>query len=321
MRGKTMNQITLLSEKHHDYAFGFEVQSPEKLLVSWDAAYDEVITLPCVERDDPYLDMDFEIGSDYCFRYPVRVGNVLFEKWCFHVAPEQRTDIVVQEYYADIATGISESDFQQIHHHLEKVLPLEKRSSKASASVFCQNGITLYLKHFAGQEYPCLQVLSVNTRDYFDLPADVESENSMKLSGVLVFPQETVSTGVDYKKDASVKRRPPVIAEKFGRQTVVWRDDKNKLLGVCAGNFSQTYPLAHIEQVGLERVFSMKGGGEDFVRLHLSSPYAPKTILTARYGYFNPYIAALEKLLQKPVVCEQSGFFRKHILPWLAKFL
>lgn len=164
-----MNQITLLSENHRDYAFGFEVQSPEKLLVSWDAAYGEVMALPCVERDDPYLDMDFEIGDDYCFRYPVRVGNVLFEKWRFHATPDQRTDIAVKEYYADIATGISESDFQQIHRHLETVLPLEKRGGKTSASVFRQNGITLYLKHFAGQEYPCLQVLSVNTRDDFDL--------------------------------------------------------------------------------------------------------------------------------------------------------
>lgn len=180
IRGTTMNQITLLAEQYGDYALGFEVQSPDKPFVSWDALYDEVIALPCVEWDAPCLDMDFEIADYYRFRYPVRIGNVLFEQWCFCVEAQQRTDIAVQEYYADIATGIDEADFQQIHRHMEKTWPLEQRGGQASALVFRQNGITLYLKHFAGQEYPCMQVLSLNTRYYSDLPTDAENESSMQ---------------------------------------------------------------------------------------------------------------------------------------------
>lgn len=81
----------ILEETPHDYHLGFEVQSPEKEFVSWDSTYAEVFALPCVEPSNT-------LDNHYAFKYPVRVGNLLFKNWGFYYVSHHRKDIAVQSY-------------------------------------------------------------------------------------------------------------------------------------------------------------------------------------------------------------------------------
>ncbi|AWY20158.1 hypothetical protein LP109_07540 [Moraxella bovis] len=87
----------ILDKNYNDYNLGFEVQSPEKEFVSWDSTYAEIIALPCVEPNNT-LDMELELSNHYAFKYPVRVGNLLFKNWGFYYVSHHRKDIAVQSY-------------------------------------------------------------------------------------------------------------------------------------------------------------------------------------------------------------------------------
>ncbi|WGU70176.1 hypothetical protein QIU18_11825 [Capnocytophaga canimorsus] len=120
-----MKKILLLSENHTDYHLGFEVQSPEPRFFSWDTTYEEVIASPLVEWDSPF-DLDYEVYEYYYFKYPVRVGNLLFSKFEFRIHNTQRRDIAVREYYANGDRQVEEFDFWQVHQQLEKHLSLHE---------------------------------------------------------------------------------------------------------------------------------------------------------------------------------------------------
>ncbi|MDO4702462.1 hypothetical protein [Tannerella sp.] len=303
-----MKQIILLSANHNDYHLGFEVQSPEPKFFSWDATYEEVIDSPLVEWDSPF-DLDYEVYEYYYFKYPVRVGNLLFSKLEFRIHNLQRSDIAVQEYYAYGEKGVLEFDFWQVHHQLEKHLPLDE-SYKAYGNLyswFRKDEISFHIIYYGEPQHQYVFCNIINTRDYWELVTPIENENNMQLADSILFPKEHIGITTNYQENEAVKRRPPLLTEKFGDQAILWRDEVNNEIGVSAGKFSNIFPLSGIKKVDIDRMLPAKGSGADTLRVYYENEEYPKEILSTKEYDLDKYLPQLEKFFGMRM--EVTGFY------------
>ncbi|MDT9499976.1 hypothetical protein [Capnocytophaga canimorsus] len=303
-----MKKILLLSENHTDYHLGFEVQSPEKQFISWDATYEEVIASPLVEWDSPF-DLDYEVYEYYYFKYPVRVGNLLFSKFEFRIHNTQRRDIAVREYYANGDTQVEEFDFWQVHQQLEKHLPLNEhyKTREDLYSFFQKDGMTFLSVYYGEPQHQYVFFNIINARKYSELITPIENEENIQLTDWVLFPKEYIGIETDYQENEIVKRRPPLLTERFGDQAVLWKDEVNKQLGVSVGEFCNIFPLSNIKKVDIDRMLPAKGSGADTLRVFYKKKKYPTLIFSAKeYGLDN-YLPQLEKFFGMRI--EVTGFY------------
>ncbi|ATA74976.1 hypothetical protein [Capnocytophaga sp. H2931] len=303
-----MKQITLLSENHTDYHLGFEVQSPEKQFISWNATYEEVIASPLVEWDSPF-DLDYEVYEYYYFKYPVRVGNLLFSKFEFRIHNTQRRDIAVREYYANGDTQVEEFDFWQVHQQLEKHLPLDKhyKTREDLYSFFQKDEMTFLSVYYGEPQHQYVFFNIINARKYPELITPIENEENIQLTDWVLFPKEYIGIETDYQENEIVKRRPPLLTERFGDQAVLWRDEVNKQLGVSVGEFCNIFPLSNIKKVYIERMLPAKGSGADTLRVYYKKQKYPMLIFGAKEYDLDNYLPQLEKFFGMRI--EVTGFY------------
>ncbi|GIM61204.1 hypothetical protein ACILDT_02810 [Capnocytophaga canis] len=303
-----MKKILLLSENHTDYHLGFEVQSPEKQFISWDATYEEVIASPLVEWDSPF-DLDYEVYEYYYFKYPVRVGNLLFSKFEFRIHNTQRRDIAVREYYANGDTQVEEFDFWQVHQQLEKHLPLDKhyKTREDLYSFFQKDEMTFLSVYYGEPQHQYVFFNIINARKYPELITPIENEENIQLTDWVLFPKEYIGIETDYQENEIVKRRPPLLTERFGDQAVLWRDEVNKQLGVSVGEFCNIFPLSNIKKVYIERMLPAKGSGADTLRVYYKKQKYPMLIFGAKEYDLDNYLPQLEKFFGMRI--EVTGFY------------
>lgn len=303
-----MKKILLLSENHTDYHLGFEVQSPEPKFFSWNATYEEVIASPLVEWDSPF-DLDYEVYEYYYFKYPVRVGNLLFSKFEFRIHNTQRRDIAVREYYAYGKKGVSEFDFWQVHQQLEKHLPLDKhyKTREDLYSFFQKDGMTFLSVYYGEPQHQYVFFNIINARKYPELITPIENEENIQLTDWVLFPKEYIGIETDYQENEIVKRRPPLLTERFGDQVVLWKDEVNKQLGVSVGEFCNIFPLSDIKKVDIDRILPAKGGGADTLQVYYKKQKYPTLIFGAKEYDLDNYLPQLEKFFGMPI--EVTGFY------------
>ncbi|VDH04363.1 hypothetical protein [Bergeyella zoohelcum] len=303
-----MKQITLLSENHTDYHLGFEVQSPEPKFFSWDATYEEVIASPLVEWDSPF-DLDYEVYEYYYFKYPVRVGNLLFSKFEFRIHNTQRRDIAVREYYANGDTQVEDFDFWQVHQQLEKHLPLDKhyKTREDLYSFFQKDGMTFLSVYYGEPQHQYVFFNIINARKYPELITPIENEENIQLTDWVLFPKEYIGIETDYQENEIVKRRPPLLTERFGDQAVLWKDEVNKQLGVSVGEFCNIFPLSNIKKVDIDRMLPAKGSGADTLRVYYKKQKYPMLIFGAKEYDLDNYLPQLEKFFGMRI--EVTGFY------------
>ncbi len=240
---------------------GFEVQAPEKCFISWDATHEEVAALPFVR-----LGGDGKSGYTQFFTVPVRIGAVRLEHLCF---PPGRSDLAVQYYSMQCKNPRGhEKEYERLKQQLSMEWRLESDVPDSRRCYFSQEGLFLELSYwtekgfiFSGNAWLNLSI--ENRREYPNLLLDEANEKKMHVSDCLIL-DEAFDWMISYKRDACVKRRPPLIASRFGDKTVFWRDDVNRVFGIAAGAFSVSFPLDSIDCVQLERLFPAKGSGGDF---------------------------------------------------------
>lgn len=302
-----MEKIILL-QNHTDYHLGFEVQSPEKQFISWDATYEEVIASPLVEWDSPF-DLDYEVYEYYYFKYPVRVGNLLFSKFEFRIHNTQRRDIAVREYYANGDTQVEEFDFWQVHQQLEKHLPLDKhyKTREDLYSFFQKDEMTFLSVYYGEPQHQYVFFNIINARKYPELITPIENEENIQLTDWVLFPKEYIGIETDYQENEIVKRRPPLLTERFGDQAVLWRDEVNKQLGVSVGEFCNIFPLSNIKKVDIDRMLPAKGGGADTLRVYYKKQKYPMLIFGAKEYDLDNYLPQLEKFFGMRI--EVTGFY------------
>ncbi|MDO5106296.1 hypothetical protein [Capnocytophaga sp.] len=297
-----------LLENHNDYHLGFEVQSPEKQFISWDTTYEEVIALPCVKRTD-YEDYGGgAFSGQYVFRYPVRVGNLLFYNLEFSLSSRQRTDIAVREFYFTSKKGASSKhDFLRICEQLNKDLSHEEVDEYLENLYYHNHkGDICFGMQYNGEARRRDFFLSIyNARDYEEIIKPME--NDIQLAEFLVFPPKTIQIDDNYREDISVKRRPSLLTEKFGNQAVLWRDEVNGQIGVSVDKFVRIFPLSGIEKVYVERMLPAKGGGADYIFIQYKNEKFPTKILEGKNNLFDNHIVTLEKIFGMTI--EITGFY------------
>ncbi|GET46664.1 hypothetical protein [Capnocytophaga felis] len=303
-----MKRITLLSANHTDYHLGFEVQSPKPKFFSWDTTYEEIIASPLVEWDSPF-DLDYEVYEYYYFKYPVRVGNLLFSKFEFRIDNPQRRDIAVQEYYANGDKQVEAFDFWQVHQQLEKHLTLDKsyEAYENLYSFFHKDGITFLVIYYGEPPHQYVFFNIINARKYPELITPIENEDNIQLTDFVLFPKDYIGIDTDYLKNEAVKRRPPLLTERFGNKAVLWKDEVNKQLGVSAGKFCNVFPLSDIKKVDIDRMLPAKGGGADTLRVYYKKRKYPTAILNTKEYDLDNYLPQLEKFFGRSI--EVTGFY------------
>ncbi|ATA93906.1 hypothetical protein CGC54_05950 [Capnocytophaga canimorsus] len=303
-----MKKILLLSENHTDYHLGFEVQSPEPKFFLWNATYEEVIASPLVEWDSPF-DLDYEVYEYYYFKYPVRVGNLLFSKFEFRIHNTQRRDIAVREYYANGDTQVEEFDFWQVHQQLEKHLPLDKhyKTREDLYSFFQKDEMTFLSVYYGEPEHQYVFFNIINARKYPELITPIENEENIQLTDWVLFPKEYIGIETDYQENEIVKRRPSLLTERFGDQAVLWKDEVNKQLGVSVGEFCNIFPLSNIKKVDIDRMLPAKGSGADTLRVYYKKQKYPTLIFGAKEYDLDNYLPQLEKFFGMRI--EVTGFY------------
>ncbi|MFK8301918.1 hypothetical protein ACI75Y_03320 [Capnocytophaga stomatis] len=292
-----MKQITLLSENHTDYHLGFEVQSLEKQFIPWDTTYQTLMASPWVKQTD-YKDYgEGAFGCIYVFRYPVRVGNLLFYNLEFGFISRQRTDIAVREYRFTSKKGTSSKhDFLRICEQLNKDLSHEQVDEYLENLYYNNHTSDICFRmQYNGEVRHRDFFLSIyNTRDYEEIIKPME--NDIQLAEYLVFPPKTIQIDDNYREDIRVKRRSPLLTEKFGNQSVLWRDEVNGQIGVSVDKFVRIFPLSGIEKVYVERMLPAKGGGADYIFIQYKNEKYPTKILEGKNNLFDNHIVTLEKI-------------------------
>ncbi|GIM56616.1 hypothetical protein CAPN006_10100 [Capnocytophaga canimorsus] len=303
-----MKKILLLSENHTDYHLGFEVQSPEPRFFSWDTTYEEVTASPLVEWDSPF-DLDYEVYEYYYFKYPVRVGNLLFSKFEFRIHNTQRRDIAVREYYANGDTQVDEFDFWQVHQQLEKHLPLDKhyKTREDLYSFFQKDEMTFLSVYYGEPQHQYVFFNIINARKYPELIIPIENEENIQLTDWVLFPKEYIGIETNYQENEIVKRRLPLLTERFGDQAVLWKDEVNKQLGVSVGEFCNIFPLSNIKKVDIDRMLPAKGSGADTLRVYYKKQKYPTAILSTKEYDLDNYLPQLEKFFGMRI--EVTGFY------------
>ena len=285
-----MKQITLLLENHTDYHLGFEVRSPEPNFFSWDATYEEVIASPWVKQIF-YKDYgEGQLSRQFAFKFPVRVGNLLFYNFEFGFTSTQRTDIAVREYRFTSKKGASKHDFLQICEQFNKDLS-HKEVDKYLENLYYDNrtnGISFRMQYYGEARHQDFFLSIYNTRDYYEIIKPLENE--IQLTDFLVFPPQDIRMDTNYREDIRVKRRPSLLTEKFGNQSVLWRDEKNQQIGVSVDKFVRVFPLSDIEKVYIERMFPAKGHGADYIFIQYKNEKYPTKILEANNNFFDNHI-------------------------------
>lgn len=267
---------------YSDLHLGFEIQSPNKEFISWDTTYNELMS-------NPFIDVEFptEYGMYYIrFKYPVRIGNVIFRDLDIVLSENHRSDIAILEYSV-IINHCKGEDYEL----LEKQFPSELAE------------ILFKIYHPSAEE---LIFCIINFRDYTHLLLDAEYENNMEVSEYMTFRKE-VEFYINYKYYKQVRRYPPLLERLTDSSPALWRDDKNGYLGIAAEKYSIKYPINQIERIEIERVFPAKGLGGDYFRVILKDKEYHQTQLYAPCYFFDQYIGKISALTGKKA--EIVGFY------------
>ena len=301
-----MKKIILL-QNHTDYHLGFEVQSPELKFFSWDATYEEVIASPWVKQIF-YKDYgEGQLSRQFAFKFPVRVGNFLFYNFEFGFTSRQRTDIAVREYRFTSKKGASKHDFLQICEQFNKDLSHSEVDEYLENSYYNNRvgDISFRMQYYGEARHQDFFLSIYNTRDYCQIIKPLE--NDIQLAEYVVFPPKDIRMDTNYQEDISVKLRPPLLTERFGNQSILWRDEKNQQIGVSVDKFVRVFPLSDIEKVYIERMFPAKGHGADYIFIQYKNEKYPTKILEGKNNLFDNHIVTLKKIFGMPI--EITGFY------------
>lgn len=301
----------ILDKNYNDYNLGFEVQSPEKEFVSWDSTYAEILALPCVEPNNT-LDMGLELSNHYAFKYPVRVGNLLFKNWGFYYIPHHRKDIAVQSYSFVVFNPytIDLEEVLTIKNTLHRHLKERKNHIPYYDIGFdfdTNNHINFHLYFWKDTQQLHFEV--INQRKYPHLLLNEEYESKMQISDFVLFEEE-ISLTRNYKEYQSMKRRPPILTERFGKKPVLWVDKTNGILGIANEISAQFVPLDQIERFEMTRALPAKGyGWDDFCILEKGKEYTTRLFILPCYAFDKNHLKEkIEKVIGQKLPIVDYGY-------------
>lgn len=301
----------ILPVQHSDYHLGFEILSPEPQFISWD------ISFAALEKNDSVYHATSPYGQTLLkYKYPIRVGNIkLYDVASYF--DKVRMDAPVPEFHTDC---FDQKGTDKSYNDLKEVLvrDLGPDANKAGYERADQKNIyfdvdnmsvsicyTYDSAHLYNGGYTSLTIQ--NRRTYPELLIDAAYENKLVVSAFFLIGG-SVTMRHDYKKNAKIKRRPPIIADQFKDKTVIWMDDVNERIGFACGAFSQVYSKDEIKAFSIRNTLPARGAGGSTLALILEQDVNHYEIFSEKCHFFDAYADKIVQLTNKELSFEPEYY-------------
>lgn len=297
---------SIVADMPGDYTKGFEIQSPQKEFVSWDTPFN-------VLRDSEHTDFAFDKKFNaLCFKYPVRVGRLLFDRLTAH--NHYRDDIAVRFLLSNCyAWDASDNSYHDIFNRLSADLGRENlvdesRDESRGTFEFKVDGM-----RFCGEyqydniynfENGYTKLYIRNQREYPALLINEPYESQMEVTDYVLLTNN-LTLNVDYKYYSYPKRRPLLLNRLFGNRSVIWRDDANKKIGFADERFSIVLNCGDVKRLIIENLVPAKGAGGSTLIVELCkegiTSYGSLNAFKGKYRELNEYADAIQSVTQKEI--------------------
>ncbi|WP_434036052.1 hypothetical protein [Formosa sp. 4Alg 33] len=302
-RRKHPKNYSVLDINHHDYHDGFEIQSQPKQFISWEITYRELENHQYIYFEtSPYGQKLLK------FKYPVRIGNVIFNDLQAYF-DNKRTDVPVLYFYSDCYNDMgNDGSYYDLKHVLtcdlmgDEALNGYERDDQKNL-IFDLKGIALSICYTYDSRYLFdagnTAVTIQNHREYPELLTDKEYEARIDISEALPL-QGDLEVSKDYMKNERITYRPRAVSERFMDQPVIWTDVKNDKIGFSAHGYAELFNLDEIESFSIQNMLPAKGSGGAYLEVLLINK-TKHTVFSGRFKTFDTYKEDLERVTHKPV--------------------
>ena len=274
----------LADGSYKDYALGFEIQSPEKTFVEWNATKEDL-------KGNPYLSMKFSVLT---FKYPVRIGNVVLNNLKATIEPLRKGMPLALCFYSECfdATNTSKS-YKELKQQLIKDFAPEGQQlnyerDDQNSFTFLAKGIEIGLTYSFDSEYGydrgCTFFRVSNNRDFSELFIGNSLEGKIEISDYLLLNK--VGIVGDYKKDKTIMLRPPNLLPELKDNSLVWFDQKNKQIGFADANYYILFRKSEIKHFSYVNRLPTKFAGYAELYVHFRAWKDCKLILNGECHIF-----------------------------------
>lgn len=290
----------------NDWGLGYEIQSPDKVFISWDIPVQEML-----EKYGHLLNIS-TYGKLH-FEYPVRVGNMVLESFYTKLTAQDDPRPFTSFDAHGVDHGQQDKGFSEIYQNLlgELTYPgvvYKDRNQNLLRSVFCFEGMDLVAYRQGLFDRGNVLLRWINNRAYPYLLKNEAYESSMVLSARFLWREERLRLARDYKRNLYIKRAPPIIRKELSEgSTVLWRDDRHKTLSFAQRDRAHFYPEMIVDHFSVQKVDDARMGHGASLQVHLKSDsWKPRPVLEyigepGAVHFFDDHLRDLEKLLQKPI--------------------
>lgn len=293
----------LLAGNFEDITEGFEIQSPQKEFVSWDLSLEELKKYVSVKTQFSLLN-----GSYLSFKYPIRMGAILLQPFPISILKNRIDAPVLSFYVRCYHPSNSVTRYDELKAYFSGIKGLEDRGGFERNDqrhwLFDAKGVWLGLTYWFDSEngfdsgYTSFSV--ENKREYPALLENTEYENSMELSDYLILDsKEDIHFSGDYKKDAGIKRRPPILTERFDDKPVIWRDDRHHKIGFSVGEYAYIFDKKEVKSMAIGNVLPAKAAGYADLFLNLKSEKYKFCVMMGDCHSFDSYVKQMEQVTRK----------------------
>ncbi len=294
---------TLLEGTFEDIGKGFEVQSPEKVFISWDCPLEELKKKPVVRiRPNSFGSHTLD------FTQAVRLGNIVLEDFtavCFR----DREDMPMLHFNSCCC---HQQNDDQSYMDLKKALTActgvlhpdgwERKDQNALVFSFEEIHFSLNYNYNSehGFELGETQFHITNERPYETLLIDEAYEAGIQVSDYVILPEKIYIQG-NYKKNKRVKRYPQKLAEITEGRVVIWYDQPNKKIGFAGNKKCQVFDEDEIESIGIANTLPAKGAGRADLTLEMKEREYNNDLLSGSCYAFDKSVHDIQKITGKEV--------------------
>lgn len=297
----------ILSDARADYGIGFEIQSPVKEFISWDMLFSEL-------KENKNADLLYnENVNALSFKYPVRVGRLLFDGLTAH--NYYRSDIAIQ-FVRAIAYDHNATDksYLDIHNCILADLPhgkiVHQWDDEDGKTIWLSvDNILIQVSYRYDNEYDFedgyTRIHISNEREYPHLLENKPYEDVMEVSDYLLLKSDVNLSG-NYKQYSYPKRRPPLLDSLFGKKNIIWRDDVNNKIGFASDSLSFVLDKKDIYKFSIDNLIPAKGSGGSTLMAELceGSETGLRSMYTfqGEYRSLNEYAEKIQSVTHKEVI-------------------
>ncbi|KZE73574.1 hypothetical protein AV926_18220 [Myroides marinus] len=242
------------TELSDDILLGYEIQNDTKTFISWEASYEDIISLKEVVKGIPDNDDDL---IKYSFNVPVRVGNIILDDFAFYDCDRKNIPVANYFSYCECDKVISKP-----YSFLKNAL-LGNNSLKNAlidteedkSIIYSTKAKTKDLEFYFSNAYPTdldaannrVFFLITNLKEY--LSAIIYPEYIIKLSiaHCTTLSGEVYLDMVCYKETPHIYRVPTFIQEISQNRPFIWIDDSNQELGFADHQYTHILLLEDVD--------------------------------------------------------------------------